>query len=241
MRCLSLPVLFVACLWLAVGCAPERDRDFTQARQRMLHEQLTGPGRGIKDERVLAAMRTVPRHEFVPAAQRPSAYDDRPLPIGHGQTISQPFIVAFMTEQLKPQPTDKVLEIGTGSGYQAAVLSGLVKEVFTIEIVEPLAKRAETDLRRLGYTNVLVKAGDGYKGWVEHAPFDAIIVTCAPDQIPQSLIEQLRDGGRMVIPVGPDGGVQELVFLEKRGGEVKQRAVLPVHFVPMTRDSGAKQ
>ncbi len=228
-------------LWLAAGCAPEKDRDFTIAHHRMFHDQLTGPGRGIKDERVLAAMRTVPRHEFVPDDVRFSAYDDRPLPIGHGQTISQPFIVAFMTEQLKPQPTDKVLEIGTGSGYQAAILSGLVKEVFTIEIVEPLAKRAEADLRRLNYTNVFVKAGDGYKGWPEHAPFDAIIVTCAPDQVPQSLVEQLKEGGRMVIPVGPDGGVQELYLLEKHGGEVRRKSVLPVRFVPMTREGGARQ
>lgn len=232
--------MLAACLWLAAGCAPDKDRDNTNARHRMMHEQLTGPGRGIKDERVLAAMRTVPRHEFVPEDQRVFAYDDRPLPIGHGQTISQPFIVAFMTEHLKPQATDKVLEIGTGSGYQAAILSGLVKEVFTIEIVEPLAKRAEADLRRLNYTNVFVKAGDGHKGWPERAPFDAIIVTCAPDQIPQPLIEQLRDGGRMVIPVGPDGGVQELYLFEKRGGEVKKSAVLPVRFVPMTREGAAK-
>lgn len=240
MRRLPLPAILAVCLWLAAGCAPDKNRDTTNARHRMMHEQLTGPGRGIKDERVLAAMRTVPRHELVPEDQRVFAYDDRPLPIGHGQTISQPFIVAFMTEHLKPQPTDKVLEIGTGSGYQAAILSGLVKEVFTIEIVEPLAKRAEADLRRLSYTNVFVKAGDGHKGWPERAPFDAIIVTCAPDQIPQPLIEQLRDGGRMVIPVGPDGGVQELYLLEKRGGEVKKSAVLPVRFVPMTRESAAK-
>ena len=241
MRRLPKPALLAACLWLAVGCAPDKDRDFTLARKRMVHEQLTGPGRGINDERVLTAMHTVPRHEFVPLEHRKNAYEDQPLPIGHHQTISQPFIVALMTEQLKPQPTDKVLEIGTGSGYQAAILAGLVKEVFTIEIVEPLAKRAETDLRRLGYTNVFVKAGDGYKGWPEHAPFDAIIVTCAPDQVPQPLIEQLRDGGRMIIPVGPDGGMQELFLLEKRGGEVKQRAVLPVRFVPMTREAGAKR
>ncbi len=241
MHRLDLPALVFACLWLAVGCTPDKDRDFTNARHRMLHDQLTGPGRGIKDERVLTAMRAVPRHEFVPEDVRFSAYDDRPLPIGHGQTISQPFIVAFMTEQLKPLRTDKVLEVGTGSGYQAAILSGLVKEIFTIEIVEPLAKRAEADLRRLSYTNVFVRAGDGYKGWPEHAPFDAIIVTCAPDQVPQPLIEQLKEGGRMIIPVGPDGGMQELVLLEKRGGEVRRQAILPVRFVPMTREGGAKQ
>jgi protein-L-isoaspartate(D-aspartate) O-methyltransferase len=201
----------------------------------MLQDQLTGPGRGIQDERVLAAMRAVPRHEFVPTEVRAEAYADRPLPIGHGQTISQPFIVAFMTEQLRPQATDRVLEIGTGSGYQAAVLAGLVREVFTIEIVEPLARRAAADLHRLGYTNVHVKAGDGHQGWPEHAPFDAVIVTCAPDRVPAPLIQQLKDGGRMVIPVGPDGGVQELYVLEKLGGEVRRKAVLPVRFVPMTR------
>ncbi len=235
MRSTCLTLGLATSLWLGAGCAPEPDREFTFARKYMMHDQLTGPGRGIKDARVLAAMRTVPRHEFVPEEHRSSAYEDRPLPIGHDQTISQPFIVAFMTEQLQPQPTDKVLEIGTGSGYQAAILSGLVKEVFTIEIVEPLAKRAEGDLKRLDYANVFVKAGDGYKGWPEHAPFDAIIVTCAPDEIPLPLVEQLRDGGRMIIPVGPDGGVQELYVLEKRDGTVKQRAVLPVRFVPMTR------
>ena len=220
---------------LVSGCVPERDREFVIARKRMLDQQLTAPGRGIADERVLAAMRTVPRHEFVPEEQRHIAYDDSPLPIGHGQTISQPYIVALMTEQLRPQPQDRVLEIGTGSGYQAAVLSGLVKEVFTIEIIAPLAKRAETDLRRLGYTKVFVRAGDGYKGWPEQAPFDSVIVTCAPDQVPRLLVEQLKEGGRMVIPMGPEGGVQELYLLEKRGGEVKQKAILPVRFVPMTR------
>lgn len=234
------PLHILAGLLFLAGCAPEMDREHTAARRRMMHRQLTAPGRGIGDERVLAAMRTVPRHEFVPEDQRHFAYDDRPLPIGHGQTISQPYIVAFMTEQLRPQPVDKVLEIGTGSGYQAAVLSGLVKEVFTIEIVAPLADRARVDLRRLGYTNVFVRAGDGYKGWPERAPFDAIIVTCAPNQVPQPLVEQLKEGGRMVIPVGPEGGVQDLYLLEKRGGEVRQKAVLPVRFVPMTRESGAK-
>lgn len=234
MRCLLLNLL-LSCLWLAGGCAPKEEPRFTLARERMFKEQLTGPGRGIKDERVLAAMRAVPRHEFVPEEQQPFAYEDRPLPIGHGQTISQPFIVALMTEQLQPRAADKVLEIGTGSGYQAAVLSGLVKEVFSIEIVEPLAKRAEVDLRRLGFTNVFVRAGDGYAGWPQHAPFDVIIVTCAPDQIPQPLVEQLKEGGRMVIPVGPDGGVQELYLLEKRGGEVLRKSILPVRFVPMTR------
>src|SRR6266404_8275606 len=152
--------------------------------------------------RVLAVMGKVPRHEFVPVEYRAFAYEDHPLPIGHGQTISQPFIVALMTEKLEPKASDKVLEIGTGSGYQAAVLAELVSNVYTIEIVEPLARRAETDLKRLGYTNIMVRAGDGYKGWPDAAPFDAIIVTCAPDKIPQPLTDQLKDGGRMVIPVG---------------------------------------
>jgi protein-L-isoaspartate(D-aspartate) O-methyltransferase len=170
----------------------------------------------------------------VPKALWKFAYSDDPLPIGYGQTISQPFIVAFMTEQLDPKPTDRVLEIGTGSGYQAAVLSRLVAEVYTIEIIEPLAKRAEADLKRLGYNNVRVLAGDGYQGWPEHAPFDAIIVTCAPDHIPQPLVEQLRDGGRMIIPVGPSDN-QQLYFLQKLGTKVEEQAVLPVRFVPMKR------
>ena len=200
----------------------------------MVEEQLAAPGRGIQNRRVLDAMATVPRHEFVPKALSKYAYWDEPLPIGYGQTISQPFIVAFMTEQLDPKPTDRVLEIGTGSGYQAAVLSRLVAEVYTIEIIEPLAKRAEADLKRLGYNNVRVLAGDGYQGWPDHAPFDAIIVTCAPDQIPQPLVEQLRDGGRMIIPVGPADN-QQLYLLQKHGTKVEQRATLPVRFVPMKR------
>jgi protein-L-isoaspartate(D-aspartate) O-methyltransferase len=206
---------------------------FDAARERMIREQLTSPSRGIKNPRVLDAMRQVPRHELVPKELRSLAYRDSPLPIGYGQTISQPFIVAFMTEQLDPKPENRVLEIGTGSGYQAAVLSPLVAEVYTIEIVEPLAKRATADLKRLGYTNVHVKAGDGYKGWPEHAPFDAIIVTCAPDRVPPALVEQLKEGGRMVIPVG-DGQNQLLYLMEKKEGKITQRAVLPVRFVPMT-------
>ena len=166
----------------------------------MVQEQLIP--RGIHDERVLAVMSKVPREEFVPQDVRAESYTDGPLPIGHGQTISQPYIVAFMTEQLRLAPGDRVLEIGTGSGYQAAILAELVAEVNSIEIIEPLAKTAEVTLQRLGYKNVNVKGGDGYKGWPDHAPFDAIIVTCAPDRVPQSLTEQLRDGGRMIIP-GP--------------------------------------
>jgi protein-L-isoaspartate(D-aspartate) O-methyltransferase len=209
------------------------DDGFAAARKQMVAEQLAVPCRGITNRRVLQAMTTVPRHEFVPAAQRHWAYEDGPLPIGFGQTISQPYIVALMTQVLDPQPGDRVLEVGTGSGYQAAVLAQLVKEVYSIEIVEALAMRATHDLRRLGYTNVFVRAGDGYKGWPDKAPFDSIIVTCAPQHIPQPLVEQLKDGGRMVIPVGPAMN-QELYLLEKRGGEIHQRDVLAVRFVPMT-------
>jgi protein-L-isoaspartate(D-aspartate) O-methyltransferase len=206
---------------------------FAAARQQMVISQLLSTGRGITNARVIAAMTKVPRHEFVPERLRTQAYDDRPLPIGHGQTISQPFIVAFMTEQLDPNPSDRVLEIGTGSGYQAAVLAEVVKEIYTIEIVEPLAQRAAADLKRLGYTNIHVRAGDGYKGWAEAAPFDSVIVTCAPEQVPKPLVEQLKDGGRIIIPIGPLWN-QELVLLRKRGGKLEQKAVLPVRFVPMT-------
>ncbi len=222
------------------GAATTADADFAALRRQMVEEQLKAPGRDITNRQVLEAMAMVPRHEFVPEASRAAAYADRPLPIGHGQTISQPFIVAFMTERLDPKPTDRVLEIGTGSGYQAAVLSVLVAEVYTIEIVEPLARRAEGDLQRLGYRKVKVRAGDGYQGWPEAAPFDAIIVTCAPDHVPQALVDQLKDGGRMIIPVGRENN-QELYLLQKRGQKVQQRAVLPVRFVPMTGTKGAKK
>ena len=215
---------------LALGAAQER---MTLERQRMVTEQLAAPGRDITNARVLAAMGKVPRHEFVPVHWRSQAYQDCPLPIGHDQTISQPYIVAFMTERLEPRPTDRVLEIGTGSGYQAAVLAELTAQVYTIEIVEELAHRATADLKRLGYTNVFVRAGDGYKGWPEAALFDAIIVTCAPEKVPAPLLEQLKEGGRMIIPVGPAGD-QELVLLRKQGGKIERRAVLPVRFVPMT-------
>lgn len=221
--------------WLACSAA---DQDFASARKRMIERQIVA--RGITNQRVLRVMGTVPRHELVPAGYRSSAYADEPLPIGFGQTISQPYIVAFMTEHLDPKPDDRVLEIGTGSGYQAAVLAGLVREVHTIEIVKELAERARVDLQRLGYTNVHVKAGDGYKGWPEAAPFDAVIVTCAPDSVPQPLVQQLREGGRMIIPVGSGFG-QELYLLEKKAGRVEKRAVLPVRFVPMTRDKAGDQ
>ena len=199
----------------------------------MVQQQLMV--RGITDERVLAAMVKVPREEFVPQDSRAASYEDGPLPIGYEQTISQPYIVAFMTGQLRPKPSDRVLEIGSGSGYQAAILAELVADVYTIEIVEPLAKSAEGTLQRLGYKNVHVRVGDGYKGWLEHAPFDAIIVTCAPEKVPQPLVDQLKDGGRMIIPVG-ERFAQQLYLLEKQNGRLRESAVLPVRFVPMTRE-----
>jgi protein-L-isoaspartate(D-aspartate) O-methyltransferase len=204
----------------------------------MVQEQLKP--RGIHDERVLEAMSKVPREVFVPENMRAQSYADSALPIGQDQTISQPFIVAYMTEQLRLQPTDRVLEIGTGSGYQAAVLAELAKEVYTIEIVEPLAKEASARLARLDYNNAHVKIGDGYQGWPEVAPFDAIIVTCAPDKVPQPLAQQLKEGGRMIIPVGSGMMDQQLYLLEKKDGELAQRAILPVRFVPMAGEAAAK-
>ncbi|KAB2642284.1 MAG: protein-L-isoaspartate(D-aspartate) O-methyltransferase [Verrucomicrobia bacterium] len=209
------------------------DANFAAARRQMVAGQLAVSHRGITDRRVLHAMASVPRHEFVPVAELCRAYADGPLPIGYGQTMSQPCIVALMTQELTLQAADRVLEIGTGSGYQAAVLAQLVKHVYTIEIVAALAARAARDLRRLGYSNVSVRAGDGYKGWPEQPPFDAIIVTCAPEHIPQPLVEQLKEGGRMVIPVGRPMH-QELYVLEKCDGEIHQRELLAVRFVPMT-------
>jgi len=192
--------------------------------------------RGIKDQRVLAAMAKVPREEFVPRESRAASYEDGPLPLGYAQTISQPYIVAFMTEQLRLKPSDRVLEIGTGSGYQAAILAELVSEVYSIEIVAPLAKNAEATLQRLGYKNVHLRIGDGYGGWPEVGPFDAVIVTCAPDKVPQPLVDQLNDAGRMVIPVGARFA-QQLYLLEKKNGQLKQSATLPVRFVPMTSEA----
>jgi protein-L-isoaspartate(D-aspartate) O-methyltransferase len=208
--------------------------EFMQKRERMVKEQIAA--RGINDEHVLAAMAKVPREEFIPQDSRPASYEDGPLQIGYGQTISQPYIVAFMTEQLQPKPSDRVLEIGTGSGYQTAILAELVADVYTIEIIEPLAKNAEATLQRLSYKNVHVKVGDGYRGWPEYAPFDAITVTCAPDHVPQPLIDQLKEDGRMIIPVGGFGD-QDLYLLEKKNGQLQRRAVLPVRFVPMAGEA----
>jgi protein-L-isoaspartate(D-aspartate) O-methyltransferase len=193
--------------------------------------------REIKDRRVLAAMRAVPRHLFVPPEESADAYDDRPLPIGHGQTISQPYIVALMTEVVRPNSKDRVLEVGTGSGYQAAVLAPLVSHVYTIEIVPALARDAEARLKKLKCDNVTVRAGDGYGGWPEHAPFDVIVVTAAPESVPEPLLQQLKPGGRLVVPVGSRFGVQELLLIEKDSeGKLRTTRVAPVRFVPLLRE-----
>ncbi len=191
--------------------------------------------RGISNPSVLRAMRTVPRHEFIPENRRRAAYEDQPVPIGYGQTISQPFIVAYMTEIIQPRKAHRVLEIGTGSGYQAAVLAEIVDEVFTIEIIPQLAESATERLNRLGYENVRTKQADGFHGWSEHAPFDAIVVTAAASHIPPPLIDQLKDGGMMIIPVGTPFLVQSLMLVEKRNGQVKTRSMMPVRFVPFKR------
>ncbi|HEX9009856.1 MAG TPA: protein-L-isoaspartate(D-aspartate) O-methyltransferase [Holophagaceae bacterium] len=231
-----------AALALVLGaCEPERaqppapptEAALAAARTNMVRDQLAA--RGIRDARILGAMGRTPRHAFVSPEQASLAYEDTPLPIGYGQTISQPFIVALMTLAVDPRPGDRVLEVGTGSGYQAAVLSGLVAEVYSVEIVAPLARRAEAALRRQGCANVHVRAGDGYGGWPEAAPFDAILVTCAPDHVPQPLVDQLKVGGRMVIPVGPAGGAQELILLRKSARGLERVEVLPVRFVPLVR------
>ena len=213
-----------------VGVRPKPD-PFEAARERMVRDDIAAGG--VTDERVLAAMRATPRHEFVPGPQRNLAYFDMSLPIGEAQTISGPFVVAYMTEQLEPRPTDKVLEIGTGSGYQAAVLAPLVRAVYSIEINEKLGDKAAKTLERLGYKNIVTRIGDGFRGWPEHAPFDKIIVTCSPEDVPRPLVEQLAEGGRMVIPVG-ERYDQTLVLLTKREGRLEREALVPSLFVPMT-------
>jgi protein-L-isoaspartate(D-aspartate) O-methyltransferase len=235
----GVPWRVIPCLlaWPACQRGAPQSADRVSEREAMVNIQLAA--RDVRDARVLEAIRSVPRHEFVPEEMRDKAYEDRPLPIGHQQTISQPYIVGFMTEQLAPKPTDRVLEVGTGSGYQAAVLAKLVAAVYSIEIVEPLATRAKADLERLGFRNVQVRHGDGYKGWPEAAPFDSVIVTCAPDHIPEPLQQQLKEGGRMVIPVG-GAGAQTLYILEKKNGKMERRSVLPVSFVPMTGEAERK-
>lgn len=239
----SMPLLCFASLMLfalfSANCqskAPEQE-DFQRQRENMVERQIAA--RGVGDPRVLAAFRKVPRHLFVPEQYRDEAYEDRPLPIGEGQTISQPYIVAFMTEALAPDSNMKVLEIGTGSGYQAAILGEICREVYTIEIFESLGRRADSLLAELGYDNITVKVGDGYQGWSARSPFDAIIVTCSPSHIPQPLKAQLAEGGRMIIPVG-ERFAQELVLLTKKDGKIIEEAILPVLFVPMIDADGKK-
>ena len=217
----------------ALSCRPapaSDEADRGREREQMVAQQIAS--RDVRDVQTLAAMRKVPRHLFVPPALAGQAYEDHPLPIGHGQTISQPYIVAFMTEALALDGTETVLEVGTGSGYQAAVLAEIVPRVRSIEIVAPLAKESGELLKRLGYANVEVRAGDGYQGWPSAAPFDAIIVTAAAPRIPEPLKEQLRDGGRLILPVGDEW--QELVVVTRRGDRFEEKRVLPVRFVPMT-------
>ena len=230
-RLLTLGLLSIAAAFPPRWALAAKEKDLTAERNRMVDDEIVASG--VHDPRVIQAMRDTRRHEFVPLPARANAYYDMALPIGESQTISPPFIVAYMTEQLLPKPTDKVLEIGTGSGYQAAVLSPLVKDVYTIEIVKPLGERAARTLKRLKYANVHTKVGDGYQGWPEYAPFDKIIVTCSPEKVPPKLVEQLREGGRMIVPVG-ERYQQTLYLFEKKDGELKKIALLPVLFVPMT-------
>ncbi len=241
-----LAVLLPALVLLAMTHAEPSAAQDRQARMvaeiaAMARETGVETGRPRFRDAVMAAMGKVPRHRFVPFLQQIFAYDNRPLPIGEGQTISQPYIVALMTDLLDPKAGDTVLEVGTGSGYQAAVLAELVAKVYTIEIVEPLGKQAKRLLGELGYRNVEVRIGDGYGGWPEAAPFDSIIVTAAPAEVPRPLIDQLKPGGRMVIPVGGSSGVQQLLLLEKRpDGTATTKRTLPVRFVPLTRTGGGK-
>jgi protein-L-isoaspartate(D-aspartate) O-methyltransferase len=243
-RFFSIPVSLFLLSAPVAGCAEEEQTvaaAFTQSeedvfktlRERMVRWQLEG--RDVVSTPVLSMMRQVPRHKFVPPEIAGSAYGDHPLPIGKGQTISQPYIVGIMTQLLDPRPGGTVLEIGTGSGYQAAVLAGLVKEVFTIEIVEELGESAEKRLAQLGYGNVHVRIGDGYQGWPEHAPFDGVIVTAAPGHVPQPLKDQLKIGGRLVIPVGEE--YQQLLVITRTEDGFEEKSVFPVRFVPMTGEA----
>lgn len=233
---------------LLAAAPPDRSSEarFAGQRERMVATIASMAGRdevrGMRqiDRAVLDAMRAVPRHRLVPAELQAYAYEDRPLPIGLDQTISQPFIVAVMTQVLAPQPEHVVLEVGTGSGYQAAILSRLVRRVYTIEIVPPLAKRAAAQLAELGYSNVVVRQGDGYAGWPEHAPFDRIIVTAGAERIPAPLLAQLKPGGRMVIPLGPSSDQQLVLVTKNKEGRITRRVLVPVRFVPFTREGGGR-
>lgn len=228
-----ISVLFSFCSMLI-----EQSASFSEKRKEMVKTQLKA--RGISSEKVLNAFLTVPRHSFVPDEYLRFSYSDQPLPIGEGQTISQPYIVAFMTEVLGIKPGDKILEIGTGSGYQAAILSEMGAEVFSVELIKSLAENAKRKLTDLGYSAIHLKTGDGYLGWPEYAPFDGIVVTCSPTEIPEPLKQQLDEGGRMIIPVGEQFHVQYLCLLEKKNGKILQKNILPVRFVPMVNEKGRK-
>ncbi|MDX5423067.1 MAG: protein-L-isoaspartate(D-aspartate) O-methyltransferase [Hymenobacteraceae bacterium] len=227
---LPVPILLLTLLSLY----PVQEDAYKARREEMVQKQIKD--RGIKDKAVLDAMRTVKRHLFVPKDQAPLAYQDSPLPIGHGQTISQPYIVAYMTEVIRPTPKMKVLEVGTGSGYQAAVLAEIVDEVYTIEIVPEHGREAAARLKKLGYDNVQVKVGDGYAGWEEHAPYDAVVVTAGAQSVPPPLLQQLKEGGSMVIPVGSPYRTQQLKLIQKKNGKAVTKDLLPVVFVPFTRE-----
>ena len=236
----AVAVAYFTAGWRLAVRQVEDESPVARARREMVERQLRS--RDIRDPRVLEVMGHVPRHLFVAQEFRDEAYDDHPLPIGHGQTISQPYIVALMTQLVRPKPGDRALDVGTGSGYQAAILAELCREVYSIEIVKPLADEAGKRLTDLGYKNVTVRSGDGYRGWPEHAPFDVIVVAASPRQIPQPLLDQLAPGGRLVIPVG--GYPQDLTLVEKqKDGTIRQRTVAPVLFVPMTgeAESAGKQ
>ncbi len=242
MRRSGIPVTLVLSICLSgvievkVVNAHEGDK-YEKKRHKMVEKQIMS--RNVRDPLVLKAMKKVKRHRYVPKSYQPYSYNDEPLPIGYGQTISQPYIVAYMTEALQLKGYEKVLEVGTGSGYQAAILAEIAKKVYTIEIVEPLCEEAESRLVAEGYQNVHCQCGDGYQGWPEEAPFDAVIVTAAPPEIPEPLIKQLKNGGRMILPVGE--GFQELVLVTKKAGKIYKQSLIPVRFVPMTGQAQEKK
>jgi protein-L-isoaspartate(D-aspartate) O-methyltransferase len=241
---MKIPIVFWLVFILITGCkamktkkTPSMEEQFQELRYGMVENQIRG--RGITDKNILTALRKVPRHKFVPTQLQDQAYRDEPLPIGENQTISQPYIVAYMSDQLDLKPHFKVLEIGTGSGYQAAILAELCDSVFTIEIIPELSKRAQTVIKALGYENIYFKIGDGYQGWVEKSPFDAIIVTAAPDHIPQPLVDQLATNGKMIIPVGDF--FQDLILIQKTGRDITKEKKIPVRFVPMRGKAEEKE